>query len=998
MSIDEQVHTAPTAQPEQDAPERPKPGNVPVRAVVELVWHSAVMAVTVVGKGIASFGSGSQQWVNDHRPSRHTNASPAAPRTVNDNGTAAPARRRPPLDSLTREPRRLRNAARRAVGVGEPLRRRSAAIRSTAAAAVSAPVRPRRGSGADRGSPALAPAPAGYTVGAPPVERPRLRARPLPAGVPAALPLPANPAAPRPQLFPEDGRPLVVKLGTLLIGAVAGAAAVVLTVGAIVPRAAADVRQSFDLDVILPESADFAGLEQPSRVYASDGTLLAELRAEVDREVVPLSDIPKHMRDAVIAAEDRSFYEHNGYSIEGIGRAALTNFRSQRVTEGGSTLTQQLAKKNFLSDEQTLDRKISELFYAMKLEENFTKDELLERYLNEIYFGVSAYGVQAAAQEYYGIDVQDLRLDQAALIAGVIPAPSAFNPRVNPERALEKRDQVLQDMYEIGAITESERDAAQDRPLDVVEHVEQQVREPYVVAAVKRMFLDDPAFGATRQEREDKLFRGNLDITTTLDPELQDIAEETIEERFSNSDGPTASIATVDPQTGAILAFASGQEFDSEQFDYALQGRQQPGSAFKTFVLATALREGFSPDLVLNGNSPIEVIYDEGRRTYEPQNYGGADYGQIDMARALRSSVNTYFVQLFEIVGREKAVELAGELGIDVPAAIGSASDYGPSLVLGGLRAGVTPVEMAGAYATFANGGVFHPPYLIEQVVDGGDGTELVNRSAEEGRQVFSPELNSVIVDLMRDVTAPGGTGTAADIAGWQTAGKTGTTNDNADAWFTGYTPVLSTAVWVGHADQNVSMPGATGGGTAAPVWAAYMRRAHEGREVQTFPDVDVDYAELFRGEEVQVPDVEGDREADALRSLAERRLIANVVRVNSGVAEGTVVDVRPGPGTTVRWGDDVTVAVSTGVEPAPPPPPEADSGEDADDDDDESSGDDESSNEGGDGNSDNGGDGGNGGDGSGGGGNNGGGNNNNGGGGGNNGGGGNGGGGGGNG
>ena len=313
---------------------------------------------------------------------------------------------------------------------------------------------------------------------------------------------------------------MVVKLGNLVLGSVAGAAAVVLLVGAIAPRALADLRGSVDVGVVLPESATFAGLEQPSRVYAADGTLLAELRAEVDREVVSIDKIPEHVQDAVVAAEDRTFYEHKGYSVEGIGRAALANLRSGEVTEGGSTITQQLAKMNFLTDEQTLDRKISEVFYAMRLEEDFTKDELLERYLNEVYFGVSAYGIQAAAQEYYGVDVEELRIDQAALLAGVIPAPSALNPRANPEAALAKRDQVLQDMFEIGAITAAERDDAMAMELDVVEHVEQEVREPYIVAAVKRLFLDDPSFGATRAEREDKLFRGNLDITTTLDPAL----------------------------------------------------------------------------------------------------------------------------------------------------------------------------------------------------------------------------------------------------------------------------------------------------------------------------------------------------------------------------------------------------------------------------------------------------------------------------------------------
>lgn len=875
MSIDEQVHAAPSP----PAPSQPVPtdGATPPgdATTAAIVLQSAAASFTVVGNGITTFMSGARDWSRGLRPG-HTRR-PKVRQSVPGTPEAVPAAQ--PADSV-RQPVDTPAAAVPADGVLFPT--------------VGADGRPvRRPLRSDKG-----------------IERPT----PV-----EALRLPGNPAAPRPRLPAEDARPLVVKVGTLFIGAMAGAAAIVMVIGALVPRAIADVRESVELDVILPESANFAGLEQPSRVYAADGTLLAELRAEVDRDVVPLEDIPEHMRDAVIAAEDRTFYEHKGYSIKGIGRAAMANFQSQSVSEGGSTLTQQLAKKNFLTDEQTLDRKVSELFYAMKLEEDFTKDQLLERYLNEVYFGVSAYGVQAAAQEYYGVDVQELRVDQAALIAGVIPLPSVYNPRSNPQQSIDKRDEVLQDMYEIGAIDAVERDAAQARPVDVIDHVEQQVREPYVVAAVKRLFLDDTAFGATRAEREDKLFRGNLDITTTLDPALQSIAEETINDRYANSDGPTASIATVDPKSGAIVAFASGQEFDSEQFDYALQGRQQPGSAFKTFVLASALRQGFSPELTLDGDSPVKVVYDGGRE-YEPSNYGDADYGEIDMATALRKSVNTYFVQLFELTGREEAVEFAGELGIDVQDAIGSSSDYGPSLVLGGLKAGLTPVEMAGAYAAFANGGVFHRPYLIERVVDG-DGTELLSRGADEGRAVLSPEINSVVVDIMRDVTAPGGTAPGADFAGWQTAGKTGTTNDNTDAWFAGYTPALSTAVWVGYPDEDVSIPGATGGSTAAPLWNTFMRKAHEGREVTRFPEISVSYGQLFRGEAVKVPSLKNITVPEALIALAEAKLIGRVVAVDSPTPRGTVLGVSPGSGATVRQGDRVTLTVSTGVAPPPPKP-----------------------------------------------------------------------------
>lgn len=898
-----------------------------------LIRHSAVTAVAVVGTAIMSFFRDTRAWTRSLRPPQTGAIGSSAPGTQEARPDDGPAGRdgSGPAGSGGWGPR----AAARAAAATASLRggatrltdrARARTTHGTGTPGIPAPPAAVPGGvGAASATATLAPprpadVPAGYDTATLPTVgrdgRPVRRGRTVHRGLPA-LPLPDNPAAPRPKLAPEDPRPLAVKLGMLLIGAVAGVAATVMAVGALVPRAVADVRDSVDVEVILPQSATFTGLEQPSRVYAADGTQLAELRAEVNRQVVPLDQIPLHMREAVIAAEDRAFYEHPGYSIEGIGRALFTNLRTEGVSEGGSTLTQQLAKMNFVGDEVTLERKISELFYAMKLEEEFTKDELLERYLNEIYFGASAYGVQAAAQEYFGVDAEDLTVDQSALLAGVLPAPSAYNPRTNPDVARDRRNDVLDDMVDIGALTPTERNTAAARPIEVIDPIEVEVREPYVVAAVKRLFLDDPAFGATRQEREDKLFRGDLDIFTTLDPELQEMAEETIDARYGNSEGPTASIATVEPETGAIVAFASGQEFDAEQFDYALQGRQQPGSAFKTFVLAKALQEGFSPNITLAADSPLEVTYDGGR-SYEPSNYGGADYGVVDMATALRRSINTYFVQLFEIVGREKAVELAGQMGIDVPAAIGTGADYGPSLVLGGLKSGVTPVEMAGAYATFANGGVFHRPYLIERVVDG-SGNELLTRGADEGEQLFSEEINAVIVDIMRDVPAPGGTAPAANIAGWPEAGKTGTTNDNTDAWFAGYTPVLSTAVWVGYPDEDVSMPGATGGSTAAPVWADFMRRAHEGRDVVNFPSVQVNYGALFR-QGGQVPNVAGDSEVEALRALAENRIIGSVVEVASAAPQGRVLGVSPGPGVTTSR---ATLTVSTGVPPPPPPPPE---------------------------------------------------------------------------
>jgi penicillin-binding protein 1A len=475
------------------------------------------------------------------------------------------------------------------------------------------------------------------------------------------------------------------------------------------------------------------------------------------------------------------------------------------------------------------------------------------------------------------------------------------------------------------------------------------IREPYVVEAVKRQFLRDPRFGETYEERYDRLFGGGLELHTTIQPELQEAARETIDAHFPD-DAPTAAIASVEPDTGAIVAMHGGRDFGTEQFNLAMQGRKQPGSAFKPFVMLEALRQGFPADLVLDGSSPMTFELGDRRDDWEVRNYGGNSFEEVDLAEATRRSINTYYAQLILMVGVDATAELTEELGIS-PAAYGTGAYE--SISIGGLDRGVTPLEMASAYSALANEGVRAEPYLLASVSENGE--DLWVHEAEE-RRVLSDAVTAVGVDMLREAVE-NGTGTAARIDGWDVAGKTGTTNNNFAAWFAGFTPALSTAVWVGHPETDVRMPDATGGGVAAPLWHDFMVRALEHYEPADFPEVDPDaLAALFEGEETDVPDVVGLEEAEALRELASARLIGEVTQVRSHAPSGEVVRQSIDPDTSVEFGTRVEISVSTGqpppAPPPPPPPPDDVPGSDESSDDDS---DDDSSDDGGNGGNGNG-------------------------------------------
>ena len=708
---------------------------------------------------------------------------------------------------------------------------------------------------------------------------------------------------------------VAARLGALTAAGAVGVLTIALMVATLGVPAVRSAVDGLGFELTLADTMALPDLDQRSIVYAADGSVLAVLHDEVDRRVVPLEQVPAHVRQAILTAEDRKFYEHDGYDVEGIGRALVANARARDITQGGSTITQQLAKANFVGGEQSVQRKVDELLYAIALENRFTKDELLERYLNQVYFGAGAYGIAAAAEEFFRTTPEALTVEQAALLAGAVRAPNRLDPRSNPEAALARRNQIIAGMADEGHLPAADVVPRQAVPLVVAPHVPRDTREPYFVEAVKDEFFRNPAFGEERQDRIERLFNGGLAIHTTLDPRMQDIAAEVVAGQFPESDGPTGAIAAVDPRNGRIMALQGGSDFESRQFDVARLGRRHPGSAFKPFVYAAALEEGFPPTMSLQGASPayFEGVPGWTRADEGVRNYGNSSYGRLNMREALVRSVNTAAAQLMLVVGPDKVIDLAERMGIDTDAMTDGVLN--PSIALGSPSRGVTPLEMAAAFGTFANDGNYVRPHVINRVEDAG-GNEVYRAEVAPVRALH-PAVAQTMVDIMQDVVRRG-TATSARLPGWEPMGKTGTTQNSYDAWFVGSVPLLSTAVWMGHVGENVPMPGMTGGAVPARMWKAFMSRALEGVEPLPFLHSGGDLSQLISGASVDVPDVRRIDETAALRALADVRLIGQPRAVASRSPSGTVLWQSPNAGTSATPGSSVTIGVSTGRAAAP--------------------------------------------------------------------------------
>ena len=561
---------------------------------------------------------------------------------------------------------------------------------------------------------------------------------------------------------------------------------------------------------------------QLSVVYAADGSRLGFIQSDTLRRVIPWRDIPVNMRRATVAIEDERFYKHGGVDLNAIVRAGIKNLESGKTVQGGSTITQQLVRALYIKDpKRDFARKIREAKLASELEEKHSKTWVLHNYLNAVPYGTvggrTAIGVEAAAVTFFDKHAKKLRLFQAALLAGLPQAPSEYNPFRNPAAAIERRNEVLRQMLENGYITRARFERASSRGLGLRHGTRYiQRREPYFFDYVQEKLIERYGVGVVR--------RGGLRIHTTINPALQDTAREAINSYYGDPAGPSSAIVALDPANGKIRAMASSGTYTQRNFNLAAQGHRQPGSAFKTFVLTAAIRAGVNPNSTYYTSKPLNIT-DPKYGHWEVRTFGNSYIGTVSLTRATLSSDNTVYAQLILDLGPGKVCETAKLLGITTKL------DCYPAEGLGGLTRGVTPLEMAAAYATLASGGIRHRPTGIEKVVFPDGKSE--NLASSPGKRVLTDgEAYEVTKILKMNVQA--GTGTAANY-GCPAAGKTGTTDEAKDAWFVGYTPEISAAVWVGYPDAGIAMPGAQGGTYAAPVWHAFMLPAH-GDYCDDFP------------------------------------------------------------------------------------------------------------------------------------------------------------------
>ncbi|HXF35600.1 MAG TPA: transglycosylase domain-containing protein, partial [Actinomycetota bacterium] len=651
---------------------------------------------------------------------------------------------------------------------------------------------------------------------------------------------------------------------------------------------------------------------QRSVLYAADGKTPLAVLYEENRTEVPLADVAPIAREAVLAIEDDDFYEHGGLDATSVLRALVTNLVAGEVVQGGSTITQQLVKNVFIEEPSlTLDRKLREAALAIRLEQRYPKDRILEMYLNRVYLGNGVYGIGTAAEFYFGVDAADLRLAQAALLAGMIASPETYDPLQRPRAALRRRNEVLARMAALGWIPAPRAARAADRPLGVVADARssQPGRWPFAVEYVRRLILASPggefdALGATRKQRARALFQGGLRIRTTFHPTWEAFADRAVMAELPDPRGPDAAVVAVDARTGAIRTMFSGRGYEraADPLDLVTADRQ-PGSAFKPFTLVAAFRAGIPPGKVYASRSPYRDPRWNNDCHCVVNAEGAGDRGYLDLWSATQHSVNVVFAQLVLDVGPSAVVEAAHDLGITTPL------DAVPSITLGAEEA--SPLEMASAYATLANDGVRCTPFAVAEIRDA-DG-DVLYRHRPRCHRVLDAGIARLVTAMLGGVVA-GGTGTAAALGSRPVAGKTGTTQDYTNAWFVGYTRQVAAAVWVGFPEGQRPMDAYFGGpvfgGTvAAPIWGAFMSRAVAGMPILGFPAPPPP-------ERTEVPDVVGQPVARARAAIEAAGLTPIVERVRSARPEGTVLSQDPAPGTRAVLGGAVRLRVSTG-EPA---------------------------------------------------------------------------------
>nr|WP_225229556.1 PBP1A family penicillin-binding protein [Paenibacillus gallinarum] len=568
-------------------------------------------------------------------------------------------------------------------------------------------------------------------------------------------------------------------------------------------------------------SLPLADNDHNSRLFDIDGEVIATFSPEgKDSIPVKLDQISPDLTQATISVEDRKFYSHFGFDLKGVARAILVNIKEMNMSQGASTITQQLARNLYLSHEKTWSRKIKEAIYTAQLEMKYTKDEILQMYLNEIYYGHGAYGIESAAQMYFGKSAADLNLAESAMLAGIPKGPTYYSPYNNMKKAKDRQKVVLSSMVTTGSITQEQADEAYNEMLDIKPKSQPKTNEKasYFRDYIRNVVVNDLGIDSA------KLEHGGLNIYTTLDMQMQEAAEEIVASRMDKESDLEVGLVSIDPRNGYVKAMVGGTDYNSSQYNHALADNRQPASSFKPIMYLAAISSKQMTAISQFDSKPTVFKYDNDRKTYEPKNFGDKYLGPIDMRKAIAVSDNIYAVSTLMQIGTDPIIEMAKKLGIT------SSLDPVPSLALG--TSPVSPFEMASAYSVLANEGLRNAPIAVLKITDAAD--RIVYKVPEQTpEQVVDTASAYVVTSLLESVFDTGGTAhRVADKIKRPVAGKTGTTS--SDAWLVGYTPELSTAVWVGY-DNNQEITTAESR-RAAPIFAEYMEKALENVPPKIFP------------------------------------------------------------------------------------------------------------------------------------------------------------------
>lgn len=568
-------------------------------------------------------------------------------------------------------------------------------------------------------------------------------------------------------------------------------------------------------------SLPLADNDHNSRLFDIDGEVIATFSPEgKDSIPVKLDQVSPDLTQATISVEDRKFYSHFGFDLKGVARAILVNIKEMNMSQGASTITQQLARNLYLSHEKTWSRKIKEAIYTAQLEMKYTKDEILQMYLNEIYYGHGAYGIESAAQMYFGKSAAELNLAESAMLAGIPKGPTYYSPYNNMKKAKDRQKVVLNSMVTTGSITQEEADEAYNEMLDIKPKSQPKTNEKasYFRDYIRNVVVKDLGIDSA------KLEHGGLNIYTTLDMQMQEAAEEAIANGMDKESDLEVGLVSIDPRNGYVKAMVGGTDYNSSQYNHALADNRQPASSFKPIMYLAAISSKQMTAISQFDSKPTVFKYDNDRKTYEPKNFGDKYLGPIDMRKAIAVSDNIYAVSTLMQIGTDPIIEMAKKLGIT------SSLDPVPSLALG--TSPVSPFEMASAYSVLANEGLRNAPIAVLKITDAAD--RIVYKVPEQTpEQVVDTASAYVVTSLLESVFDTGGTAhRVADKIKRPVAGKTGTTS--SDAWLVGYTPELSTAVWVGY-DNNQEIT-TSESRRAAPIFAEYMEKALENVPPKIFP------------------------------------------------------------------------------------------------------------------------------------------------------------------